>query len=97
MLTALFCWFLSFLPPGAISMCTEMARDPFLLAASSHATDLQLPSESSTLSSSDVPGMALYRPQGDGKFLDLCCFINAPAWEIAADETGRWASGRRSR
>jgi dienelactone hydrolase len=74
MLTALVCWLLSFLPPGSISMCTEVARDPLLLAASSLAPDLQFPSESSALSSSDIPRMTLYKPEGNGPYPGLVLF-----------------------
>ena len=74
MLTALFCWFLSFVPPGSTSMCPEVARDPSLLTASSLAPDLQFPTEFSALSTADAPRMALYKPQGGGKFPGLVLF-----------------------
>ena len=74
MLGAFLCWVTLWLFPGGLPTCARSAPDPFLLAASSYAADLQFPSEANRQVSSDNPGMTVYKPDGVGPFPGLVLF-----------------------
>jgi dienelactone hydrolase len=73
MLTEFFCWALFVLMPA--SFCPESAPpDPVLRRASSQAPDLEFPVQLSSLSSLEIPRMAIFKPEGDGPFPGLVLF-----------------------
>jgi dienelactone hydrolase len=73
MLTEFFCWAFFFLLPASLCQVT-MPPDLVLLRASNQAADLKFPVQLSSVSSLDIPRMAVFKPDGDGPFPGLVLF-----------------------